>query len=298
MEKAGHDVPTIEVKGLSKRFGKVKALKDVHLTIEPGVFALLGPNGAGKTTLLRILATVLQPDSGEIKVAGHPLPQEKESVRRLMGYLPQEFGVYREMTGRQFLDYVGLLKGLTDNTFRHRRIEELLERLDLKAVAHRKAATYSGGLRKRLGIAQALLGDPAVLIVDEPTASLDPEARLGLLNLLAQLGRNRVVLLSTHIVGDVAAVAQMVAVLREGRVAFAGSLKDLQKQARGHVWQLELPLFVWEKLESRMRTVTVRQNGAMVEARVVAPHPPHERAIPVEPRLEDAYIWLMGRGDG
>lgn len=290
-------VPAIRVTGLTKRFGPVTALDGVDLTVEAGTFGLLGPNGAGKTTLMRILATVLDPTAGEVSVLGHDLPRHKEAVRRVLGYLPQEFGLYRRMTGRQFLDYVALLRGITDPRERARRVEEALERVNLRAVANRRIGTYSGGMRQRIGIAQALLADPRVLIVDEPTAGLDPEERLRFLNLLMELGHDRVVLLSSHIVADVAATCRRVAVISRGRVLFAGDVEDLRARARGRVWTLRLPEAEYRALEPRVRVVRARPGECGIEARVVASDNPMGRGIAEEPTLEDAYLWLIA-GDG
>lgn len=283
----------VEARGLVKRFGRVTALENIDLTIGSGVFGLLGPNGAGKTTLLRILATVLDPTEGTLAIAGHQLPRGKEAVRRLLGYVPQEFAVYRRLTGREFLDYVALLRGLVDPAVRRRRVEEVLERVNLRDAAHRLCGTYSGGMRRRLAIAQALLADPPFLVVDEPTAGLDPEEHLRFLDLLAELGRTRTIVFSTHVVADVAATCNRLAVLKEGRLLFAGSTGELVSRLRGRVWEVRASETELRRLEGEVQVVRVRPHGGGVAARVVAAENPGRLGAPAEPTLEDAYVWLM-----
>ncbi|HET8905967.1 MAG TPA: ABC transporter ATP-binding protein, partial [Ktedonobacterales bacterium] len=232
----------IAMQGLTKMYsGKVHALNGVNLTIASGTFGLLGPNGAGKTTLMRILAGILQPTSGSLKINGQEIRSEHDrtQVKRALGYLPQELGLYPDLTAREFLDYIALLKGIDQSQVRHARIDELLELVGLSDVARRKLKAFSGGMKRRVGIAQALLNDPKLLIVDEPTAGLDPEERIRFRNLLADLGGNRVVLLSTHIVEDIAQTCRDLAVLTEGRVIFQGTVPTLLSEANGHVWVFE-----------------------------------------------------------
>ncbi|HEY8488851.1 MAG TPA: ATP-binding cassette domain-containing protein [Thermaerobacter sp.] len=283
----------VEARGLAKRFGRITALEHVDLTIGPGIFGLLGPNGAGKTTLLRILATVLDPSEGTLAIAGHRLPRGKEAVRRLLGYVPQEFAVYRRLTGREFLDYVALLRGLEDPAVRRRRVQEVLERVNLLDAAHRLCGTYSGGMRRRLAVAQALLADPPFLVVDEPTAGLDPEEHLRFLDLLAELGRTRTIVFSTHVVADVAATCSRLAVLREGRLLFAGSAAELVSRVRGRVWEVRASETALQRLPGEVAVVKVRPAGAGVAARVVAGQNPGGLGVPAEPTLEDAYVGLV-----
>ncbi len=219
---------TIMMQTLNKVYhGGVYALNNVDLTIPPGMFGLLGPNGAGKTTLMRILAGIVRPTSGTIRIGEYDGGTERgrTAVKRMLGYLPQDFGVYPDLNAREFLDYIAILKGLRDRTLRHKRIEALLEIVSLTQVANRKLKTYSGGMKRRVGIAQALLNDPALLIVDEPTAGLDPEERIRFRNLLSELGGNRTVLLSTHIVEDIAQTCQRLAVLKDGHLIFQGTTR-------------------------------------------------------------------------
>src|SRR3984893_1954787 len=216
----------ITINQLNKVYrGGVHALNEVDLIIPNGMFGLLGPNGAGKTTLMRILAGILRPTSGSLNVGGFDGNTEKgrTSIKRMLGYLPQDLGVYPDLSAREFLDYIGILKGMDERKVRQQRVEELLEVVDLTSVANRKLKTYSGGMKRRIGIAQALLNDPKFLIVDEPTAGLDPEERIRFRNLLSDLTGDRSVLLSTHIVEDIAQTCRNLAIMKNGSVIFRGT---------------------------------------------------------------------------
>jgi ABC-type multidrug transport system ATPase subunit len=272
--------------------GGVYALNNVDLTIPPGMFGLLGPNGAGKTTLMRMLAGIVRPTSGTIRIGAHDGSTERgrTAVKRMLGYLPQDFGVYPDLNAREFLDYIALLKGLRDRTLRHKRIEALLEIVSLTQVANRKLKTYSGGMKRRIGIAQALLNDPALLIVDEPTAGLDPEERIRFRNLLSDLGGNRTVLLSTHIVEDIAQTCQRLAVLKDGHLIYQGTTIDAIREAQGKVWIITTSGY---KPEGNFTVVATLHMGTTVQYRVVGDLSPRAGAVPTEPTLEDAYVWLM-----
>lgn len=284
----------IQVQGLTKRFNDVTALDNVDLTIEAGMFGLLGPNGAGKSTLMRILATILDPTKGDVTIGDYKLPRDKEPVRQVLGYLPQEFGLYRRMTGRQFLAYIAVLKGMVDRKERLRRVDELIEMVNLGKAARRRVRGYSGGMKQRLGIAQALLGDPKLLIVDEPAAGLDPEERIRFRNLLSDLGRERVIILSTHIVGDISGTCHRLAVLRQGRIAFQGSVHELTRRAKGQVWSVIVRESEYPAFEKDFRVVQTRATDHGLELRIVSPTNPGGRGKPAEPSLEDAYVLLMG----
>lgn len=284
---------TIMMQTLNKVYhGGVYALNDVDLTIPPGMFGLLGPNGAGKTTLMRILAGIVRPTSGTIRIGAHDGGTERgrTAVKRMLGYLPQDFGVYPDLNAREFLDYIALLKGLRDRALRHKRIEALLEIVSLTQVANRKLKTYSGGMKRRIGIAQALLNDPALLIVDEPTAGLDPEERIRFRNLLSELGGNRTVLLSTHIVEDIAQTCQRLAVLKDGRLIFQGTTVAAIREAQGKVWIITTSAY---KPEGNFTVVATLNMGTTAQYRVVGDPSPEAAAVPAEPTLEDAYVWLM-----
>jgi ABC-2 type transport system ATP-binding protein len=272
--------------------GKVRALDGVDLEIPTGMYGLLGPNGAGKTTLMRILAGILRPTSGQVRVGEHDLSSDggREAVKAVLGYLPQELGLYPDLSAREFLDYIGILKGLEDRQARRRRVEALLEIVALGEVANRQLKGYSGGMKRRVGIAQALLNDPQLLIVDEPTAGLDPEERIRFRNLLGELAGNRTVLLSTHIVEDVAQTCRNLAVLADGRILFRGTTAELVHSARGRVWTVETSA---SRPEGDLAVVSTLHLGDRTQYRVVGERAPYPTAIATEPSLEDGYVWLM-----
>lgn len=284
----------IAIQGLTKVYGgRVHALNGVNLTISSGTFGLLGPNGAGKTTLMRILAGVMHPSGGTLKIDGREIRSEHDrtQVKRVLGYLPQELGLYPDLTAREFLDYIAILKGIDQPRARHARIDELLHLVGLSDVAGRKLKAFSGGMKRRVGIAQALLNDPRLLIVDEPTAGLDPEERIRFRNLLADLGGNRIVLLSTHIVEDIAQTCRDLAVMTQGRVIFEGTIPELLSAANGHVW-----VFAGENPhpEGDFTLVsTVPLAGGGMQYRIVGMPPAGISAQPAQPNLEDSYVWLM-----
>ncbi len=280
----------IEISGLTKSYGRVAALDGVDLVVPTGMFGLLGANGAGKTTLMRILAGLVRPTAGQVTVGGHDLGTGagRTAVQRTLGYLPQDLGVYPDLTARQFLDYVALLKGIDERVARRRRVAELLELVALTADADRRLRGFSGGMRQRVGIAQALLADPQLLIVDEPTAGLDPQERIRFRTLLSQFAGRRTVLLSTHIVEDVAQTCHEVAVLARGRLIFRGTVEELTGRAEGRVWS-----FVTDGPAPADGTVvSALPHGTGMRYRVVAATPPDPRARPVDPGLEDGYLAL------
>jgi ABC-2 type transport system ATP-binding protein len=283
----------IAIQRLTKVYGsKVRALNGVDLTIGSGMFGLLGPNGAGKTTLMRILAGILRPTSGTVRIGPYDVATERgrTAVKRVLGYLPQELGVYPDLSAHEFLDYIAILKGLKQTAERKRRVGDLLAMVGLASVANRKLKTFSGGMKRRVGVAQALLNDPQLLIVDEPTAGLDPEERIRFRNLLTDLAGDRTVLLSTHIVEDVAQMCQRLAVMANGQVAFQGTTAELIQVAEGHVWTL---ITSGSKLDGDFTVVSTLQLGSGVQYRVVGSPPATAPALSVAPTLEDGYIWLM-----
>jgi ABC-2 type transport system ATP-binding protein len=281
----------IEIADLRRRFGRVTALDGVDLTVSGGMFGLLGTNGAGKTTLMRILAGVLPATSGQVVVGGHDLSTRagRVAVQRRLGYLPQDLGLYPDLTPTEFLDYIGLLKGLDDRGARRRQVADLLALVGLTDVAGRKLKGFSGGMRRRVGIAQALLGDPTLLIVDEPTVGLDPEERIRFRTLLSTLAGDRTVLLSTHIVEDVAQTCQQTAVLAGGRVLFTGAVTDLTAHAEGVTWEIvtQGP----PPTDGVVVSAIARTDGT--HYRVVSPRPPAPDAVPAAPSLEEGYVALM-----
>ncbi len=283
----------IAIRQLTKIYrGNARALNSVDLAIPNGMFGLLGPNGAGKTTLMRILAGILHPTSGTLRVGAIDGTTEagRTSIKRMLGYLPQDLGLYPDLPAREFLDYIAILKGLDDRARRSQRVEYLLDLVRLSDVAGRKLKAFSGGMKRRIGIAQALLNDPQLLIVDEPTAGLDPEERIRFRNLLAELGGDRIVLLSTHIVEDIAQTCHNLAILHQGRVLFQGTTDALIQAASGSVGALTT---TGGKPQGALSVVSVLSTGAGTQYRVVGDLRQHPEVTPVEPTLEDSYVWLM-----
>jgi ABC-2 type transport system ATP-binding protein len=265
----------------------------MNLIITDGIFALLGPNGAGKSTLMSILATLLEPSDGTAFVDGHDVRKEKNAIRQLLGYLPQDFGLYPVLTAYETLDYMALLCNIHDPKSRHEQIEALLARMNLTEVSDRAVGGFSGGMRQRVGLAQALLNSPKLLIVDEPTAGLDPEERIRVRSLLAELGGERVILLSTHLIEDVEAVADRVAILHRGKVRYVGDVAGMLEEVRGKVWQLDATPDELPGLRDRYLETGLVREGGRLHIRVVADTLDGSAGRPVEPTLEDAYIWLM-----
>jgi ABC-type multidrug transport system ATPase subunit len=283
----------IEITNLTKHYGgAVQALREVDLQIGPGMFGLVGPNGAGKTTLMRILAGLLTPSGGQVRVFGHDLGTTggKQAVKAVLGYLPQELGLYPNLTGREFLDYVAVLKGATNGAARRAQIAEVLDLVRLADVADRAVKTYSGGMKRRLGVAQALLGTVRLLIVDEPTVGLDPEERVRLRTVLATMAQRCTVILSTHIVEDISQSCNDLALLYGGQVRFRGAPAALIAGARGHVWTIPTG---GDAPAGDLAIVSMLQLQDGVQYRVVGTPAPGQAAIAAEPSLEDGYIWLM-----
>jgi ABC-2 type transport system ATP-binding protein len=268
-------------------------LHPVDLTITEGIFALLGPNGAGKSTLMSILATLLDPTQGTAIIDGHDVRKDKHAVRNILGYLPQDFGLYPLLSAYETLDYMALLCNIHDASDRKKRIDMLLDRMNLTEARNRAVGGFSGGMRQRVGLAQALLNSPKLLIVDEPTAGLDPEERIRVRSLLAELGGGRVILLSTHLIEDVEAVADRVAILHKGRLRYVGDVAGMLETVRGRVWQLDVTPEELPALRGKYLETGLLREGGQIHIRVVADHMDGGRFRPVEPNLEDAYIWLM-----
>ncbi len=287
----------ITIQHLTKTYqGNVHALRGIDLDIQSaGMFGLLGVNGAGKTTLMRIIAGLLNPTGGEVRVFGNDMTtaQGKQATKAVLGYLPQEFGLYPTLTGREFIDYVGILKGITSRAGRRQQVADVLDMARLTDVADRPLKTYSGGMKRRIGIAQAILGKPRLLIVDEPTAGLDPEERVRLRNLFAELARNCTVILSTHIVEDISQSCNDLAVLHQGKTLFRGSPRELIAQARGKVWTILSR--DGERPNSGLLVVSTLQLQDGVQYRVLGDPGESYPSTAVEPSLEDGYMWLMSR---
>jgi ABC-2 type transport system ATP-binding protein len=274
--------------------GGVRGVDGVTMRLGPGLVALLGPNGAGKSSLMRIAATVTRPTSGRVLFDGTDAVARPDLLRRDLGYLPQDFGVYPHLSAREFLSYLAAVKGIPARTTRT-RIGELLEVVDLAGVGRRPLGKYSGGMLRRVGIAQALLADPKVLIVDEPTAGLDPEQWVLFRNLLADLAGDRLVLLSTHIVSDVESVASDIAIMAHGRIQLRGSPQDLLRQAEGRVWEMTVPQDALAPLRERRLISRMIRTGTGVRIRLRTSAAPDAGAVPVPPDLEDAYLTIIHR---
>jgi len=280
----------LTIERLGKRYGRRWALRDLSLRCEPGLLGLVGPNGAGKTSLLRMIATLLEPTEGSVRWNGQDIRTHGGALRQVLGYLPQDFGVYPEFTGRLFLRYLAAMKGLPGSLV-NRRVDEVLEIVQMEQVADQRLPTYSGGMKQRIGIAQALLNDPELLIVDEPTAGLDPAERVRFRTLLASLTRDRIILLSTHIISDVEAVANRLMILQSGRALADTTPEALLASTVGKVWSVTTDQATAMQLQAayQVSTMLSQQNG--VTLRLVSAARPHADATPADPSLEDAYLW-------
>lgn len=282
----------IAIQNVSKVYrGKVTALQDINLMIGPGMFGVLGPNGAGKTTLIRILATLVHPTSGWATVAQYrtdKLP-DKQVIRSMLGYLPQELALYGDLSAYEFLEFIAALKEIPVREQR-RRISEVLDLTGLTEVAKRRLKTYSGGMKRRVGIAQALLGDPALLIVDEPTVGLDPQERVRFRNLLTTLAHDRIVILSTHIIEDVAQTCPQLAILHHGTLLFDGTVNALIQMAQGKVWEIEAADY---RPAADANVVASVQTPVGTRYRLLSSSSPHPSAQMITPTLEDAYLWRI-----
>lgn len=281
----------LTISNLTHVYGNgVKALDDVSLTIPTGMFGLLGPNGAGKSTLMRTIATLQAPTSGAIEFDGIDVIKDPEALRRTLGYLPQDFGVYPRVSAVEMLDHMAVLKGISDAKDRKATVESLLNQVNLWAVRKKAIAGYSGGMRQRFGIAQALIGDPRLIIVDEPTAGLDPEERNRFLNLLAEIGENVVVILSTHIVEDVADLCPRMAVLANGRIQLQGAPLALMDGLRGRIWKKTIDKDRLEDHRARYEVISTRLFAGQTLIHVLSDTDPRDGFDAADGGLEDVYF--------
>ena len=285
----------IEIKNLTKTYsGDFKALDNVTLSITNGMFGLLGPNGAGKSTLMRILVTLMKPTSGQVLVDGKDISKHRKEIRKMVGYLPQDFRFFAKLRSWEFLDYAARLAGMSSKKERAKRVEEMLESVGLFEFRNRMANKLSGGMKRRLGIAQALIANPSIIIVDEPTTGLDPEERIRFRNLLSDLGRTEtIIILSTHIVGDISSTCNQMALLNEGSLIYHGTPDHLVKQAEGHVWRAEISPEMYEKLKTEVPIISTIPSGGGWEVQFVGDKPPEIEAVQVDPNLEHAYVHFM-----
>ena len=280
----------LRVESVSKRFrGGNYGVRDLSLSVSGGILGLLGPNGAGKTTLMQMLATITRPTSGKISFGDVDVVARPDELRRRLGYLPQDFGVYDNLTAFEFLTYFAGLKGVHSR----QRVMQMLEAVNLHSVANRTVGGFSGGMKQRLGIAQALINDPDFVIVDEPTAGLDPEERVRFRNVLSDIGFGKLVILSTHIVSDIESIATQIAIMNGGSLVAVGTPEELLRTTEGNVWQMVLPSEQFETMRRTLRVSSAVRKPDGVHVRVVAPESPAHGAVSVEPSLEDAFLYTM-----
>lgn len=279
--------------GLTKKFGAKTAVNDMNITLSNGVYGLLGANGAGKTTFMRLLCNIQNPTSGKVLLNGKNIVGLGEKYRNLLGYLPQNFGYYPDFTALDFLLYVAALKGLNERTAR-KKSKDLLEAVALSAESNHKIKTFSGGMKQRLGIAQAMLNDPRILILDEPTAGLDPKERVRFRNLISAFSKDRIVILSTHIVSDVEFIAEEIVMMKSGQIVHFGKPQEITSEINGQVWECLVPTAYAEKYAATYNTSNLRNtDNNQTILRIIADRPPMENAVRVQPNLEDLYLFYF-----
>ncbi|NLX67261.1 MAG: ABC transporter ATP-binding protein [Bacteroidales bacterium] len=286
---------SISIRSLNKIYPNGNhALKDIDMEIPTGMFGLLGPNGAGKSTLMRILVALMEPTSGEVDVFGYNLLKERKEVRGILGYLPQDFRFFAKYKTHEFLDYAARLSGMNNKRERRQAVDEMLESVGLFDVRERYASRLSGGMKRRLGIAQALIHNPKLIIVDEPTTGLDPEERIRFRNLLAKISEQNVtIILSTHIVGDISSTCNCMALMNRGEIAFFGSPEDMRKTAEGKVWRMKINSDDLPLIDKKYPVITTIPSGTGWEIQVVADEIEGYDAEPYPPNLEHAYVYYM-----
>lgn len=285
----------ISLQGLSKKYPNGnQALNNVNLEIKEGMFGLLGPNGAGKSSLIRILVSLMKPSSGKVVVNGIDVSKNRSYLRGMLGYLPQDFSFFSNLKTHEFLDYSARLSGMRNRKKRNQAVDQLLEDVGLFDVRSRKAGKLSGGMKRRLGIAQALINDPQIIIVDEPTTGLDPEERIRFRNLLARLGNQDVsIILSTHIVADISSMCEHMALLNKGQIAFSGPPEELIQQASGHVWSINATEKEYLEVNQKFEVVSTVMMKDGWDITVVADEVKGYEAVPVQPNLEHAYVYFV-----
>ena len=282
---------------LTKHYGNKIAVDCVSATLKPGVYGLLGANGAGKTTLMRMLCAILESTSGEVLLNGKEVTAMGADYRNVLGYLPQDFGYYPNYTAMEFLMYISALKGIPKN-IAMKRSKELLEEVGLSHVANKKVKTFSGGMKQRVGIAQALLNNPDILIFDEPTAGLDPKERVRFRNLLSEYAGDKIVILSTHIVSDIEAIADEVLLMKKGKFVLQGTVQELTEKANGKVRELTVPAKEARKWQAKTTVANLRHEGKEVVLRIISDKKPSEEAVSCEATLEDLYLYYFPTQEG
>ena len=282
---------------LSKQYGSKIAVDSISAILTPGVYGLLGANGAGKTTLMRMLCGILEPTSGEVLFNDHEITAMGATYRNMLGYLPQDFGYYPNYTAMEFMLYMAALKGIPRN-IAVKRIKKLLTTVDLNHVASKRIKTFSGGMKQRVGIAQALLNNPKVLILDEPTAGLDPKERVRFRNLLSEHAGDKIVILSTHIVSDIEAIADEVLLMKKGRIVQRGTVPELVQKAQGRVWELGVAPREAQMWQAQATVANLRHEGNHVVLRIVSDKMPSQSAVPCSASLEDLYLYYFPTDEG
>ena len=283
----------LKIEGLSRVYGKHKVLHDINFSMHEGIYGLIGKNGAGKSTLMRILATIDFPSNGKVFFNGKDIFSIGEEYRGMIGYMPQDYNIYSGFNAIDFLEYMGALKGMKKQELKL-KISDVLEIVNLSDVSHKKIRTYSGGMKRRIGIAQAILNNPDILILDEPTAGLDPSERLNFSNFISNLSRKKIVLLSTHIVSDIEAVAKELIVMNKGKILESGKVEDLIMSNQGKVWEAVLTQEEYQQIQKERTVIHVKQNGNNMTVRYIGERFQTEENREQEPTLEDYYesLWL------
>ena len=287
----------LTILNLTKEFGTFRAVDDVRFTMKNGVYGLLGVNGAGKTTLMRMLTTLIKPTSGEILWDGQEVFSMDGQYRKLLGYLPQDFGYYPDFSVNDYLMYIASIKGFRPAVAR-RRVKELLQQVGLTKARNKKMKTLSGGMKRRAGIAQAMLNDPKILILDEPTAGLDPSERIRFRNLISELSEDRIVLLSTHIVSDVEYIANEILLMKDGRITMSGTTEEVISSMPEKVWTFAVPKAKIDAYLKAYKVANIKTIPGGGELRVLSERQPVEQAVQAEPTLEDAFLYYFGERTG
>jgi ABC-type multidrug transport system ATPase subunit len=284
----------IEIRGLSKVYPNGnQALRDINLELGTGMFGLLGPNGAGKSSLMRIIVTLMKPSSGVVLVDGKDIQENRKELRNMLGYLPQDFRFFTSLKTWEFLDYSGSLAGLKNRKERIAEVDRLLDQVGLLEVSDRQANKLSGGMKRRLGIAQALIGSPKIIVVDEPTTGLDPDERIRFRNILSQLSHDVTIILSTHIVGDISSTCQSMALLNKGELVFSGSPESLVNNAAGHVFMMKVSQAEYDLVKEKYNVISTIPSETGWEVQIVADEPPVYEHVIITPNIEHAYVYYM-----
>lgn len=287
----------LKLERLTKQFGELKAVNDVSFSMKNGVYGLLGVNGAGKTTLMRMICTLLKPTSGRITCCGHDIFEMKGDYRKLLGYLPQDFGYYPDFSVRDYLKYIASIKGIPASASL-KAVDRMLHMTGMEKFQYRKMKKLSGGMKRRAGIAQAVLNNPEILVLDEPTAGLDPKERIRFRNLISELGKERIVLLSTHIVSDVEYIAEEIMLMGKGRIIHSGSVEDILSEVKQRVWYVTVPEHEADEYMKNYKVVNIRSAGPYARLRILSQNRPQGSAEEDRLNLEDVFLYYFGKNEG